>query len=608
MTEKTAKDTSEKLKKLRAKMAEHGLSGYMVPRADEWQGEYVPKRAERLAYITGFTGSAGEALILKERAIVYSDSRYTLQMKKQVDPALFSTVIAGDKPIEDYINSIKDVMKTGGRIGYDPKLHTPGAIKKLGEMLKEFNVEFVAVDENLIDATWDDQPEHPADKVIAYPEKYAGRSSADKRADIASDIVKEGGMALVMTAPDSIAWLLNIRGNDVPHVPVALSFAVVHDSGEVDWFIPKAKVSGEVLQHIGNQVRVHEFADMEAMLKKLAQKAAGAKKPLLLDFNDSPAWFKMLLEKAGAEVKACSDPVVPRRAIKNETEKKLIEDVHVRDGVALVKFWKWVAEEAPKGQLTELSVEKKLLEFRQQGQDFMDTSFDSIVGWAGHGAIVHYRANEESNAKITGSGLLLVDSGGQYLGATTDNTRTVAIGEPSAEMKDSFTRVLKGHIAVAAARFGDNTTSKMIDILARQFLHKAGLEFGHGTGHGVGAYLSVHEDGCRISRAWDSNFKPGMLVSNEPGYYKEGAYGIRIENLVMVEEVPGASKVLKYKFNTVSLTPIDRKLIDASLLDADELKWLNEYHQKVYDKLSPHLNADEKAWLKKETAPIGPAP
>lgn len=608
MTEKTGKDTSEKLDRLRAKMAAQGLTGYLVPRADEWQGEYVPARAERLAWLTGFTGSAGLALVLADKAAVYSDGRYTLQMKNQVDGGRFATVTMEKQP-DDFIASLKSLAPNGGRIGFDPRLHSPNAIARLSKALADAGITFVPVDQNLVDAVWDGQPEHPMDKVAAYDEKYAGRSSADKRADIAGDVKKEKAAAFIVTKPDSIAWLLNIRGTDVPHVPVALSYAVVHENGEVDWFIPRAKVPGEVLQHIGNQVRVHDFADMEDALTKLAKKAAGAKQSLLMDFDWGSVWFKTLLEKAGAEVKAFADPTTPRKAIKNDTEKKWIEDVHVRDGVALVKFWKWVADEAPKGELTELSVEKKLLEFRMQGAYFQDTSFDSIVGWAANGAIVHYRATPASNTKITGSGLLLVDSGGQYLGATTDNTRTVAIGDPTGEMKDSFTRVLKGHIAVATARFSKSTTGKQMDMLARQFLHKTGMDFGHGTGHGVGAYLSVHEDGVRISKQADSGFRPGMLVSNEPGYYKEGAYGIRIENLVMVEEVPGCKdENLKYKFNTVSLTPIDRKLIDVDLLDADEIRWLNEYHQKVFDRLSPHLNADEKAWLKKETAPIGRAP
>ncbi len=607
MTEKTG---SEKLKDLRAEMARRNIAGYLVPREDEWQGEYVPACAERLRFLTGFTGSAGLAVVMKDKAFVVSDGRYTIQMENQVDAALYSRVtLAAVDPDATMHSLFRDNLPPGSRIGYDPRLHTQQNIAKLTNALKAHGVEFVPVEENLVDAIWDGKPDHPMDRVVAYEEKYTGRSSADKRAEVAKDIQNEKAAAFIMTMPDSITWLLNIRGGDIPHVPVPLSYAIVHDSGEVDWFVPRAKAGGEVLQHIGNHVRVHDFTEMEFMLAALARKASAAKQPVLVDFGSAALWFKTALEKAGAEVKPLKDPVVDKRAAKNETEKKWIEDVHVRDGVALVKFWKWVAEEAPKGQLTEISVEEQLLRFRRQDKDFKDTSFSSIVGWAGNGAIVHYRATQETNTRIQGSGLLLVDSGGQYPGATTDNTRTVAIGEPTEEMKDRFTRVLKGHIAVAMARFSKYTSGKAIDARARQYLQQIGLDYDHGTGHGVGVYSSVHEDGVRISPKVDSYFRPGNLVSNEPGYYKANAYGIRIENLVMVEEVEGwKDEHLKYRFNPVSLTPIDQKLIDVDLLGADEIKWLNEYHQKVYDRLSPHLDKDEQDWLRRETAPIGRGP
>lgn len=595
MTGTNQKSGSEKLQELRTELQNRGLQGYLIPRADEWQGEYVPARAERLSWLTAFTGSAGVAIVLKDKAAVYSDSRYTLQMAQEVDAAHYERQTANDK------NTANDWLLQnagdGAKIGYDPRLHTVKEIRDRQQKLAEKNIELVPVDENLIDLIWDGQPDHPQDKVSVYPEKYAGMSSSDKRAEIAAELKDAGAKAVLLTAPDSIAWLLNIRGNDVPNTPFALSYAALHDDGNVDWFIPSAKITAEVTQHIGNQVSVHEFADMPNVLKTLAQK-----NKILLDENTAAIWFKTLLEGAGAQIEHAPDPVAGRKAIKNQTEQDAIKNAHIQDGIALVKFWKWVDEEAPKGTLTELDAVDKLYDLRSRQKEFKDTSFDAIVGWAGNGAIVHYRADANSNATITTDNLLLVDSGGQYLGGTTDNTRTRVIGTPTAEMKEMFTRVLKGHIAIADARFGENTTGRDIDMLARQFLRKAGKDYGHGTGHGVGAYLSVHESGTGISSRFDKPLKPGMLISNEPGFYKANEYGIRIENLVFVEET--GEEDLKYKFNTVSLTPIDLKLIDTALLDADEIRWLNDYHQDVYDKLSPHLDASEKAWLKKETAPL----
>ncbi len=605
MTEKAGNGSTQKLQKVRELLRQAGLNGFLVPRADEWQGEYVPARAERLSWLTGFTGSAGMALVGESKAAVYSDSRYTEQMKTQVDSALFEDHTASAKnTAADWL--IQNTPKSG-KIGYDPRLHTVSEIKRLQEKLAEHNIELVAHD-NLVDAAWNDQPDHPDDKVVAYPEKYAGQPSAEKREAIAKDLREGGAKAALLTQPDSIAWLLNIRGSDVPHVPVALSYALVHENGDVDWFIPAAKVDAAVKQHIGNHVQIHEFSDMEAVLKLRAQAAANENKKIHMDMGTGAIWFKTLLEGAGATVEHADDPTVARKALKNDVERKHIREAHVKDGVALVKFWKWIDAEAKTGKLTELDAVAKLHSFRKQQDGFKDDSFDAIVGWADHGAVVHYRAEPETNKTITKDSLLLVDSGGQYLGGTTDNTRTRAIGTPSEEMRESFTRVLKGHIAVANARFAEGTTGRDIDMLARQFLRKAGLEFGHGTGHGVGSYLSVHEAGAGISSRFDKPLKPGMLISNEPGFYKSGEYGIRIENLVFVEET--GDDTLKYKFNTVSLTPIDQKLIDVDLLDADEIKWLNDYHKEVYDTLSPHLDENEKDWLKKETAPImrGAAP
>lgn len=598
MTDKKQKSSSEKLQLLRGELAQRGLQGYLVPRADEWQGEYVPARAERLSWLTGFTGSAGTAAVLDDKALVLSDSRYTLQMGEQVDAALFDCVTVSAKA--NLTGWLFDNAGQGAKIGYDPRLHTPAEIKRLGDKLKEKNIELVPVDENLVDAIWDDQPEHPDAAVKVYPDQYAGKTSQDKRKEIADELKEKGAKAVLLTAPDSIAWLLNIRGDDVPNTPFALSYALLHDNGDVDWFVPAKKVPSDVKQHVGNHVMLHEFDDMEDVL------AAAAKKgKIRIDETSAAIWFKNVLEDAGAEVENVADPIVARKALKNATEQKYIREAHVKDGVALVKFWKWIDEQAPQGTLTEMDAVKKLRTLRDE-QDSVDNSFDAIVGWAGNGAIVHYRVDDDSNKQIKGDSLLLVDSGGQYIGGTTDNTRTRAVGTPTAEMKENFTRVLKGHIAIADAHFPEGTTGRDIDMLARQFLRRAGRDYGHGTGHGVGAYLSVHEAGAGISTRYDMPLKAGMLISNEPGYYKTDEYGIRIENLIFVEET--GDDDLKYKFNTVSLTPIDLKLVDVDLLDADEIRWLNDYHEEVYNTLSPHLDADEQAWLKKETAPIARTP
>lgn len=595
MTGKKEKSFGDKLQSLRDELQKEGLDGYLIPRADEWQGEYVPARAERLSWLTNFTGSAGLAVVTKDKAAVYSDSRYTLQMKDEVDASLYDceTGNAKNTPNDWLLTHAGDAAK----IGYDPRLHTVKEIEMRQKKLDEKNIQLVPVDVNLVDAIWDGQPDHPMDNVVVYPESYAGQSSADKRDEIAQELKDSGAKAVLLTEPDSIMWLLNVRGTDVPNTPFALSYAVLHDNGDVDWFIPSAKVTSDVKQHVGNHVMVHEFDDMPAALKTLAKN-----NKILIDENTASVWFKTLLEDAGATIEHTDDPVVARKACKNDIEQQHIKEAHVKDGVALVRFWKWIDEEAPKGSVNEYDAGEKLREFRSQQPDFKDNSFDAIVGWEANGAIVHYRADKDSCATITKDSLLLIDSGGQYLGGTTDNTRTRAIGTPSDEMKENFTRVLKGHIAIADAHFTEGTTGRDIDMLARQFLRKVGRDYGHGTGHGVGAHLSVHEAGTGIHGRMDKPLKPGMLISNEPGYYKEGEYGIRIENLVFVEET--GDEELKYKFNTVSLTPIDQKLIDIDLLDADEIRWLNDYHQKVYDEISPHLDDDEKAWLKKETAPI----
>ncbi len=608
MSGKKIKSGKEKLTALRQKMKAQKLDGFIVPRADEWQGEYVPARAARLAWLTGFTGSAGVAVILPKKAAVFSDERYTLQMDRQLDRGLYSAVTLAKG--ESFASWVCDHLSRGAKVGYDPMLHTIGAASGLSRALDAHKIKLTPVDENLLDAVWNDRPDHPDGKVEIYDDALAGQSSADKREQIAADLKQAGVRSFILTAPDSIAWLLNIRGTDVPHTPFALSYAFIHDTGKVEWFIPVDKVEQDVRDHIGRDVTCRDLADMPGALKTLAAKVTGGgtKKKIAADFSLCPDAFRMTLDKAGAALLDVRDPALLRKALKNDVEQHHIRQVHVQDGVALTKFWKWIDEEAPKGKLTELDGVAKLISLRGDRPGYRDESFAPIVGWAANGADIHYHATAQINARIKGNGLLLVDSGGQYQGGTTDNTRTWAVGTPTPEMRENFTLVLKGHIAVAMARFKPGTTGRDIDNLARHFLNRCKRDFAHGTGHGVGSYLSVHEDGAGISRAAMMELRPGMLISNEPGFYKVGQYGIRLENLVLVTEDQQAGKEcgLSLCFNTVSLTPFDRRLIDMDLLDRHEIDWLDGYHAEIYNKIAPHLDKDEKAWLKTRTAPLRP--
>jgi Xaa-Pro aminopeptidase len=599
--------TEDKLNALKSELKNQKVDGFLVPRADEYQGEYVPACSERLSWLTGFTGSAGMAIVLDQDAVVMTDGRYTIQIKKQVDQKLFQTADISQTSASDWLIS----HSQNSKIGYDPKLHTISQIEDLKSKVAGQNIELVPLSVNPVDNIWSNRPSAPQDSVELFSEQVAGKSSQEKRADIAKNVQNNQGAAFILTSPDSIAWILNIRGNDVPHTPFALSYAIVHETGDVDWFIKKSKVDSSIIQHLGNHVRVHEPEDMSAVIHKLGQDSANDNKNILLDFNSAPIWFKTQLEKAGASVKHTEDPCIIPKACKTSAEQSAIIKAHIKDGVAMTKFLKWLEKEAPKGSLTEIDVEAELLKFRQMDQDLSDTSFDTIAGWGANGAIVHYRATKEDHKTISPPGILLVDSGGQYKsGGTTDITRTIAVGEPTDEMKKNFTRVLKGHIKVAKLKFPEGLTGAQIDVLARQALWDAHLDYAHGTGHGVGCYLSVHEAGVGISPRANSAFQPGMLVSNEPGYYKEGEYGIRIESLILVKEDnpivnsgPYTGKKM-LKFETVTLAPIDKNLIVPEMLDKDELEWLNDYHNKVYTTLSQHLSKEDAKWLKNATAAI----
>lgn len=597
---------AEKIAALRAALKAQGVDGFIVPRADEYQGEYVPARAARLEWLTGFTGSAGMAAVLPGKAMVISDGRYTIQMAQQVDAAMYEYKNMSDN--DTLSGWLAANAAPGMKVGYDPRLMTVRQADDLRAVLKAKKIDLVALAVNPLDSIWADQPAAPQDVVEVFADAVAGTSAADKRALVAKAVADAGGVATVLTMSDSIAWLLNIRGRDVPHVPVALSYAVVKADGAVDWFIPGAKITPAVRAHLGNHVQVRDPAELPQAMAELAQAAKNDNKPVMLDENAAAEWFRNMLKDAGADVRAMKDPCALPRATKTAAEQTAIIDAHIRDGAAMARFLKWVDDNAPLGKLTEMDIEAELLKFRKRDNDVVDTSFDSIVGWAGNGAIVHYRATPATNATIMPPGLLLIDSGGQYKsGGTTDITRTVAVGQPTAPMKEHFTLVLKGHIAVARARFPEGTSGPAIDAFARRALWERGLDYDHGTGHGVGSFLSVHEEACSISQRVSAlPFRAGMVISNEPGFYKEKAYGIRIENLVLLREdgMREGSRKKMLAFDTITLAPIDRRLIDAALLDEGEIKWLNDYHERVYKTISPLVEPDVAGWLKAACLPL----
>jgi Xaa-Pro aminopeptidase len=577
---------SQRLAALRDAMARHGVDGYIVPRADEYQGEYVPASAERLKWLTAFTGSAGIAVVLKDRAVVLSDGRYTIQLKQQVDAALFETADSTKTSASEWLAA----NASGKTIGYDPRLHTSREIKTW----KEKGVHAVPLSSNLIDEVWKDRPAAPAETVALFPLEYAGLSASEKLEQVGDVMRKEKCDAAVITMPDSIAWLLNVRSNDIPHNPVALSRAVAYADGTLDWLIEPSRVPEDVLRSFDNHVRILPPQEMEKLLSNLKGKK------VLLDGRRGAVWFEAYLSGIGAEIIDKKDLCIALRAKKNKAEQQAMRNAHVRDGIAVTRFLKWLSKEGPREYLTEMDVEAKLESFRKEAMEFRDSSFDTIAGFGSNGAIIHYRATEATNKTLERWGLLLLDSGAQYADGTTDITRTIAIGQPSEKMKEHYTLVLKGHIAVAAARFPTGTTGAQVDALARAPLWQQNLDYAHGTGHGVGVYLSVHEEAASISPRGLDPVEPGMVLSNEPGYYKEGEYGIRLENLVLCHEAGSCEATGKtmLAFETLTLAPFDKALIVEDMLTAEEKFWLASYHKRVVAELSPYLDAETLEWLK----------
>ena len=594
-------DPDVRLEDLRRELKRRRLSAFVVPRADEHQGEYVARQAERLAWLTGFAGSAGAAIVAADRAALFVDGRYTVQAREQADCDLFEVRHLTEEPAEDWI---ADAVPDGGRLGYDPWLHTPAQLATLRKGCKRAGARLVPVRDNPIDAVWVARPPAPIAPVVAYAEGLSGVSSREKRRRMAETLERDGDDAAVISAPDSIAWLLNLRGGDIPFTPIFLAFAIVHADASVEVFVDSRKLLPGVSEGLGDEVCFLSPEGFEVALARLGEAGLAVR----VDPQATPVAIIERLKKAGADVTHGADPCAIPKSIKSAAELDGVRSAHLRDGAAVVRFLAWLADEAPKGELTETAAAARLEAFRSEGERFRGLSFETISAAGPHGAIVHYRVRPDTDRPLEPGSLYLVDSGAQYLDGTTDVTRTIAIGDPSIEMRQNFTRVLKGHIAIATARFPKGTTGSQLDILARVALWDAGLDYDHGTGHGVGAYLGVHEGPQRISKI--SNrvaLEPGMVVSNEPGYYREDAYGIRIENLVAVvavDSVEGAEKDL-FGFETLTLAPVDRSLVDVAMLTTKEVEWLDAYHDRVRGALASMVPAEARDWLVGATRPVG---
>ncbi len=583
---------------IRRAMADQGLDGFLVPHEDEHQNEYLPAANDRLAWATGFTGSAGAAVILKDKAAVFVDGRYTLQVRDQVDAGLFEIRDLVEGGVPAYLET---AATAGQTIGYDPRLHSPDALERLKAAVAKAGARLKPVEPNPLDAAWGrERPGQPVAPVAPHPIAYAGEESAAKRARVGQDLARKGADAAVLTAPASLAWLFNVRGGDVIRSPLPLGQAILSKDGTARLFLDPRKITPDLPAWLGNQVRLETPDDLPAALAELKGQS------VLVDPGQSSAWYFEALAAAGAKVVRGEDPCALPRACKNAVEIEGTKAAHARDGAALTRFLHWLATEGQDSPPDEVTVVAKLEAFREATGALKDLSFDTIAGAAANGAIVHYRPTTRLNKRAEKGSLLLVDSGAQYLDGTTDVTRTVAIGEPSGEMAERFTLVLKGHLALAAVRFPPGTTGSALDALARTALWAHGLDYDHGTGHGVGSYLGVHEGPQRISKAPNTvALRPGMIVSNEPGYYKEGAYGIRIENLQFVTEaqpIPGGERPM-HGFETLTLAPIDRRLVARDLLTDAERAQLDAYHARVLAVIGPQVEPDVRVWLEGACAP-----
>ena len=584
---------------LRAELARRGLDGFVVPRADRFQNEYVPPCAERLAWLTGFTGSAGLAIVLADRAVLFVDGRYQVQVHEEADGAIFSVEHLVEHPPHEWLEAN---LRAGVRLGYSPWLHTIDGAERLVKACAAAGASLVPAADNPIDAIWTGRPPPPCGAVVLHDLRYAGESAQDKLARVRGAVEKASADALVVSDPHAVSWLFNIRGSDIPHTPVVLAFALVPREGRPALYVDGRKFGNDVRHRLEELADVRASAEFEHGLAALGCE----RRKVRLDPSATPEAIARLLAESGGTILRGGDPIAPMKAVKNAAEIAGAHTAQLRDGAAVTRFLAWFDREAPAGRLTEIDAVEALESFRRATGLLKDVSFPTIAGAGANGAVVHYRVTRRSNRSIAPGELFLVDSGAQYEDGTTDITRTVAVGAPGADMRGNFTRVLKGHIAIAVAVFPDGTTGAQLDSFARQFLWQDGLDFDHGTGHGVGSYLSVHEGPARISKLGSAPLKRGMILSNEPGYYRTGSYGIRIENLVLVVEAPpvaGAEKPLN-AFETLTLAPIDTRLVEPAMMTADETAWLDAYHARVREALVPAVDAPTREWLIKATAPI----
>jgi len=589
---------AERVKALRMELFTRGLDGFVVPRTDRFQNEYVPPSDERLAWLTGFSGSAGLAIILVDRAVLFVDGRYQVQAREEVDGAVFTIEHLVDNPP---LSWIKANVPPDSRLGYSPWLHTVEGAERLAKACGEAHGTLIAVDDNPIDAIWTERPEPPLGPVVAHDMRYAGETAADKLARVRTELANDKTDTLIVSDPHAVSWLFNIRGSDVPHTPVVLAFATVPREGRPMLFVDLRKIGNEIGARLEEIADVRPNAAFERDLVALGRE----QRVVRLDPAACPEAIAQFIIENGGSVVRGADPIVPMKAVKNAAEIEGARAAQLRDGVAVTRFLAWFDRAAARGEVTEIAAVEALESFRRETGLLKDISFPTIAGAGPNGAIVHYRVTRKTNRRIAPSDLFLLDSGGQYEDGTTDITRTVAVGVPSAEMRRNFTLVLKGHIAIARAVFPDGTSGAQLDSFARQFLWRAGLDFDHGTGHGVGSYLSVHEGPGRIAKLGSAPLKRGMILSNEPGYYRAGAYGIRIENLVLVTEaagLPGAEKSFN-AFETLTLAPIDVRLVDPALLTPDERAWFDVYQARVRETLGPHLDTTARAWLFAATIP-----
>ncbi|HHG3266714.1 TPA: aminopeptidase P family protein [Vibrio parahaemolyticus] len=590
-------DTLSRVNAIREWLAQHNIDALLIPHEDEYLGEYVPAHNERLHWLTGFTGSAGAAVITQDKAAIFVDGRYTVQVTKQVPSDLFEYRHLIEEPALDWI---QDNLTANASVAIDPRMHS-SAWLDMAQAKLAGKLELNILSSNPIDELWHDRPAPVVSDVRLMPTEAVGQSSESKRKEIAQLVAKAGADSAVITALDSICWLLNVRGLDVSRLPVLLSHAILHADSSVEYFLDPARLPAEFSAHVGTGVTVHNPEALQSRLEAMSGKK------VLLDPAISNAWFKLVLQNAGASVIAAADPCLMSKAAKNEVEIAGMKACHIRDGVAMSKFLCWLDAEVATGNLhDEATLADRLEAFRKEDPTLMDLSFDTISAAGGNAAMCHYNhENQPEPGKLELNTLYLVDSGGQYLDGTTDITRTIAIGQPSAEMIKQFTLALKGHIGVARARFPKGTRGYQIDTLARQHLWAEGYDYDHGTGHGVGHFLSVHEGPASISKKQiDVPLTEGMVLSNEPGYYRADAFGIRIENLELVVETPTNGDFPVLSFESLTRCPIDKRNINVDMLTRPELAWLNDYHQKVWEQISPLVEGEVKEWLREATLPL----